>query len=153
MYCLPHFAHSQYASQDSHTSRFLYEKLLRGSLLASRTVVLVTHHVDLVLPGAHYLVRMLDGRIDTQGTVSDLRTSGLLEDITHEAEAEAQKETQIVVGEVADAEVEAVEGGNGNQVTTENLSKPRKLVEDEKREQGGVKWKIYKKYLQASYVV
>ncbi|KAJ3937406.1 MAG: hypothetical protein NXY57DRAFT_981367 [Lentinula lateritia] len=135
---------------DSHTSRFLYEKLLRGSLLASRTVVLVTHHVDLVLPGAHYLVRMLDGRIDTQGTVSDLRTSGLLEDITHEAEAEAQKETQIVVGEVADAEVEAVEGGNGNQVTTENLSKPRKLVEDEKREQGGVKWKIYKKYLQAS---
>ncbi|GAW07489.1 multidrug resistance-associated ABC transporter [Lentinula edodes] len=135
---------------DSHTSRFLYEKLLRGSLLASRTVVLVTHHVDLVLPGAHYLIRMLDGRIDTQGTVADLRASGLLEDITHEAEAEAQKDTQVAVGEVADAEVEAVEGENGNQVTTEKLSKPRKLVEDEKREQGGVKWKIYKKYLQAS---
>ncbi|KAJ4488293.1 ABC transporter type 1, transmembrane domain-containing protein [Lentinula aciculospora] len=136
---------------DSHTSRFLYEKLLRGPLLASRTVILVTHHIDLVLPGAHYLVRMLDGRIDTQGTVADLRASGLLEDIAHEAEAQAQRETQAVAAEeTAAVEVEALEGEDLSKDSTEETKKPRKLVEDEKREQGGVKWRIYKKYLQAS---
>ncbi|KIK63814.1 hypothetical protein GYMLUDRAFT_40900 [Collybiopsis luxurians FD-317 M1] len=131
---------------DSHTSRFLYEKLLRGPLLASRTVILVTHHIDLVLPGAHYLVRMLDGRIDTQGTVADLRASGLLEGIAHEAEAEAQKEEEDTVPE---EDAEAGEGMKDPAVKTTN-KKPRKLVEDEKREQGGVKWRIYQKYLRAS---
>ncbi|KAJ3842758.1 hypothetical protein EV361DRAFT_888642 [Lentinula raphanica] len=136
---------------DSHTSRFLYEKLLCGPLLASRTVILVTHHVELVLPGAHYLVRMLDGRIDTQGTIADLRASGVLEDIAHEAEAVAQEETQVVAAEEAVAEeIGAVEGDSPVKDTGDRLKKPRKLVEDEKREQGGVKWRIYKKYLQAS---
>ncbi|CAK5281621.1 unnamed protein product, partial [Mycena citricolor] len=63
---------------DSHTAQTLFEKCLTGPLLANRTVVLVTHHVELVLPGAHYLVRMLDGRVDTHGTVRDLRAQGLL---------------------------------------------------------------------------
>ncbi|KXN90438.1 ATP-dependent bile acid permease [Leucoagaricus sp. SymC.cos] len=35
---------------DSHTLRFLYEHLLRGPLLVNRTVIFVTHHVELVLP-------------------------------------------------------------------------------------------------------
>ena len=41
--------------------------------------ILVTHHVELVLPGAYYLVRMLDGRIDTQGTIKELQAQGVLE--------------------------------------------------------------------------
>ncbi|KAE9406993.1 hypothetical protein BT96DRAFT_963262 [Gymnopus androsaceus JB14] len=130
---------------DSHTSRFLYEKLLRGPLLASRTVILVTHHVDLVLPGAHYLVRMLDGRIDTQGTVADLRAQGVLDDITHEAEAEAHKEEKAVAAEESPAAADETVKD-----PTDQAKKPRKLVEDEKREHGGVKWRIYKKYLEAS---
>ncbi|KAF9070335.1 multidrug resistance-associated ABC transporter [Rhodocollybia butyracea] len=125
---------------DSHTSRFLYENLLQGPLLASRTVVLVTHH-EFVLPGAHYLVRMLDGRIDTQGTVADLRALGILQELTREAEAEAHKEKKV-----AETATEA----EGEDVAKDDTKKPRKLVEDEKREQGGVKWKIYQKYLQAS---
>ncbi|TFY73932.1 hypothetical protein EWM64_g10080 [Hericium alpestre] len=70
---------------DSHTARFLYEKLLLGTLLAHRTVVLVTHHVELILPGTYYLVRMLDGRIDTQGVVGELRKHGILDKLTHDA--------------------------------------------------------------------
>ncbi|KAJ6610659.1 hypothetical protein B0H10DRAFT_1953686 [Mycena sp. CBHHK59/15] len=75
-------------SLDSHTARFLFDKLLKGPLTAHRTVVRVpsgrsvygipasSDHVDLVLSGARYLVRMLDGRIDTQGAVEDLRAQG-----------------------------------------------------------------------------
>ncbi|TFK37596.1 multidrug resistance-associated ABC transporter [Crucibulum laeve] len=130
---------------DSHTSRFLYEELLRGPLLANRTVILVTHHIGLVLPGAYYLVRMLDGRIDTQGTVKELRAQGILDEITHDAEAEVHKE------EIVEAETLAVaEADETQEPASAETKKPRKLIKDEHRETGGVKWSIYKKYLKAS---
>ncbi|KAJ7123089.1 multidrug resistance-associated ABC transporter [Mycena epipterygia] len=127
---------------DSHTSQFLFEKCLQGPLLASRTVILVTHHVELVLPGAHYVVRMLDGRIDTQGTVKELRAQGVLDEIvTHEAAVEVKKEKLAVVADTVDAQTpgEQTEG-----------KKPRKLVEVEHRETGSVKWSVYRAYLAAS---
>ncbi|KAJ7468712.1 hypothetical protein FB451DRAFT_1560403 [Mycena latifolia] len=126
---------------DSHTSRLLYDKCLRGPLLANRTVILVTHHVELVLPGAHYVVRMLDGRIDTQGTVKELRAQGVLEEITHEAAVEVKKEELALPVDVADPDT------TGAQV---EAKKPRKLVEDEHREIGAVKWGVYQTYLAAS---
>ncbi|RDB18199.1 ATP-dependent bile acid permease [Hypsizygus marmoreus] len=128
---------------DSHTSRFLYERLLRGPLLANRTVILVTHHVELVLPGAHYLVRMLDGRIDTQGTIKDLQAQGVLEHIKQDAAVEVQKE-EVVLAE----DIPAVDNGEEKKVIDAKM--PRKLVKDEHRETGGVKWSIYKSYLKAS---
>ncbi|KAF7314389.1 ABC bile acid [Mycena kentingensis (nom. inval.)] len=124
---------------DAHTARFLFEKLFRGSLLANRTVILVTHHVDLVLPGTHFLVRMLDGRIDTQGTVEHLRTTGVLDDIAHDAGLDAPMEG-----------AQAEEGDKGTAAEPMRITKPRKLVKDEHRAIGGVKWSVYNVYLQAS---
>ncbi|KAI0639291.1 multidrug resistance-associated ABC transporter [Trametes polyzona] len=137
---------------DSHTARFLYEKLFRGPLLANRTVILVTHHVELVLPGAHYLVRMLDGRIDTQGTVKDLRASGVLDDIAQVEELEAHKEEQAVEAtKEDDLDAEADAEANGDEgAAPKGKKKPRKLVEEEHRETGSVKWHIYNTYLKAS---
>lgn len=113
------------------------------------TQVLVTHHVELVLPGTYYLVRMLDGRIDTQGTVKDLRARGVLDDITHDESVDAHKEEQAVEAAVpADAVTETAEDAPA----TDAAKKPRKLIEEEKREEGSVKWNIYKTYLKASSV-
>ncbi|KAI0372366.1 multidrug resistance-associated ABC transporter [Pilatotrama ljubarskyi] len=138
---------------DSHTAHFLYEKLFRGPLLANRTVILVTHHVDLVLPGAHYLVRMLDGRIDTQGTVKDLQARGMLGDIARVEEIEAHKEEQAVenakVEENPNAEIDA-EATEATAAAPGGKKKPRKLIEEEHRETGSVKWHIYNTYLKAS---
>ncbi|KAF7331551.1 ATP-dependent bile acid permease [Mycena kentingensis (nom. inval.)] len=125
---------------DSHTSRFLYENCLQGPLVANRTVILVTHHVELVIPAAHYLVRMLDGRIDTQGTIGELRAQGVLEEIKHDAAVEVEKEEQAAVA--PDAPVE--------EAVAAETKKPRKLVEDEHREVGSVKWSVYNAYLVAS---
>lgn len=107
----------------------------------------MTHHVELVLPGTYYLVRMLDGRIDTQGTVKDLRARGVLDDITHDESVEAHKEEQATET-AASADVAVVEGEAS--ATEEAAKKPRKLIEEEKREEGSVKWNIYKTYLKAS---
>lgn len=108
----------------------------------------MTHHVELVLPGADYLVRMLDGRIDTQGTVKDLRAQGVLESITQDVQANE---------EAVASDVQISANLKSNEDVTPKLAeddkKPRKLIEDEHREVGGVKWSIYQVYLKASYVV
>ncbi|KAJ7186191.1 hypothetical protein C8R46DRAFT_1343242 [Mycena filopes] len=127
---------------DSHTARLLFDKLLRGPLMAHRTVILVTHHVDLVLSGAHYLVRMLDGRIDTQGTVQDLRAQGVLDHITHDAKAE--EPPAAVEDAIADLD------SDDDPEAVKKANKPRTLVKDEHRAVGGVKWVIYKSYLKVS---
>ncbi|KAI0696160.1 multidrug resistance-associated ABC transporter [Cytidiella melzeri] len=132
---------------DSHTARFLFEKLLQGPLLANRTVILVTHHVELVLPGAFYLVRMLDGRIDTHGTVKDLRARGVLEEITHDESVAAHKDEQQAAKEAPHIDPATADDPDAPQ---EKAKKPRKLIEEEKREQGSVKWNIYRTYLKAS---
>ncbi|KAJ7865666.1 hypothetical protein B0H13DRAFT_2253973 [Mycena leptocephala] len=124
---------------DSHTARVLFDRLFCGPLLKNRTVVLVTHHIDLFLPanglGAQYIVRMLDGRIDMQGTVQDLRAHGLLDAIKHELPSEAAS----VDNKESDTEAKAA---SAQPVT--------KLVEDEEQAKGGVEWRIYKTYLKAS---
>ncbi|TFY66276.1 hypothetical protein EVG20_g4808 [Dentipellis fragilis] len=138
-------------TQDSHTARLLFEKLLQGPLLAHRTVILVTHHVELVLPGAYYLIRMLDGRIDTQGTVADLRAQGVLDDIAQEEEVKAHEQEQAVSAKEEVAEETAIETipGAKEANTPAKGKKVRKLVKDEERETGGVKWHIYMTYLKA----
>lgn len=106
--------------------------------------------MELVVPGAYYLVRMLDGRIDTHGTIKDLRAQGILDDIAQDAEVEVQKEKDALIAkETVSAEEAAIEG-EGEQKDDTTAKKPRKLVKDEHRETGGVKWSIYNSYLKAS---
>ncbi|KAI0772966.1 multidrug resistance-associated ABC transporter [Trametes elegans] len=134
---------------DSHTARFLFERLFRGPLLENRTVVLVTHHVELVLSGAYYLIRMLEGRIAVQGTVNDLRASGVLEkvakleDHTIDALAEDQTLESVLEADVTETVVNA-------KPSPDERRKPRKLIEAEQRAEGSVKWPIYNVYLKAS---
>jgi hypothetical protein len=101
---------------------------------------------------------MLDGRIDAQGTVQDLRARGMLDHIAHDASAEAHNE------EVAQTDEDAIKDGATEGAASsptdvaatasalDTAKKPRKLVKEEHRETGGVKWSIYKSYLKASCV-
>ncbi|KAG9037596.1 hypothetical protein FRB95_004816 [Tulasnella sp. JGI-2019a] len=157
------------AAVDSHTARHLYDNVLLGCLMENRTCILVTHHVDLVQPGAHYLVRMLDGRIDTQGTIKDLEARGLLEGIVQDsileikdkdasgnktpsddaetiAEAAIEGKTVVEVKKASD-ELAAIGAASASGSTVKT---PKRLVKDEERAKGNVKFKIYKTYLEAS---
>ena len=88
---------------------------------------------------------MLDGRIDTQGTPEELRSRGLLDELVHESQAE---EEPVVVS--AEELATVVEGDVGEE--TVKAKKPKKLIEDEARATGRVKFSVYKSYLKASYV-
>ena len=90
---------------------------------------------------------MLDGRIDAQGTPKDLRAQGVLEEITHDESVHAAQQEEVVLSkEGEDLEAEALK----DDATKNKKKSPRKLVKDEHREEGSVKWSIYNTYLKAT---
>jgi hypothetical protein len=92
---------------------------------------------------------MLDGRIDAQGTPKDLRARGVLEEITHDENVHAaQQEETVQAKEGEEPEIEVLK--DDDTAVKEKKKSPRKLVKDEHREEGSVKWGIYNTYLKAT---
>lgn len=118
-------------------------------LLHGRTVVLVTHHVELVLPGAHFVIQMVDGRIATQGAVADLRAQGVLAAVIPEELGEAAEDRHATLVEQKTTEEVSSRHRYENEADKVANKQPRKLVQDEERQVGAVKWQIYKTYLRA----
>lgn len=114
-----------------------------------RTIILVTHHVDLVLPAASYLVRMSDGRIEYQGTIDNLREGKLLGSSTSSIDAQGES-TQEAFERERRMTINTL-GEDGIVTELDRMDKkPKKLILDEHREVGDVKWVIYKTYLKAT---
>jgi ABC-type multidrug transport system ATPase subunit len=73
--------------------------------------ILVSHHVELLLPSADYLIRVVDGRIDAQGTPDELRAAGELDGLVALEETEATQDEPVVNSETVEGEVVAAEEG------------------------------------------
>ena len=63
---------------DAHTAQFIFEECLTGTLLRNRTVILVTHHVALCLPGADYIVTLRDGYVEQACPAYDAKVDHLV---------------------------------------------------------------------------
>ncbi|CAE6413166.1 unnamed protein product [Rhizoctonia solani] len=129
---------------DSHTAELIVKHCFLGPLMKHRTVILVTHHVDLVLPAVSWVVKLYEGQIESQGTVAQLRESGALSSIRA-----GQKEIELT------EEVITTEAGEDQTGGPKDPNKvARKLVDDEKKASGSVGIAVYKTYLSAaSYVL
>ncbi|KIR99113.1 ATP-binding cassette transporter [Cryptococcus deuterogattii 2001/935-1] len=64
---------------DAHTARHLYEQILQGPLIQGRTVILVTHQVNMVSPAADMVVMLDNGIVTASGSPSELAASGALD--------------------------------------------------------------------------
>lgn len=62
------------------------------------------------MPSTDYLVRLLDGRVEAQGTPAELRAAGELDGLIALEEAEAAKDGPVIASEEVEQEVQAVEG-------------------------------------------
>ena len=123
--------------------------------------------MELVLPGAYYYIQMQDGHIEVQGTVQELRQQGILEDLEVELVSEkpglslnddddgSNPDEKLDKPGVPET-VPAVSIGpdrawiQAQQDGDKHRKKPRKLIEEEARQTGSVRWVIYKTYLRAS---
>ncbi|KAG0327706.1 hypothetical protein BG000_000839 [Podila horticola] len=111
---------------DSHTGKHLFSTLT-GPLVQGRTVVMVTHQVQLTLSHADYVVALKDGEV--VGSVSPM----------------------------LDVEQQASETGtlNSENLVLKDNNKPVekplvKLIEDENKSEGAVSWRVYRIYALAA---
>jgi len=155
-----------FSAVDANVGRQLFEKALTGELGRGRTRILVTHHVALCLPKTKYTVLLGEGSVLHAGTVEELRKSGSLKAILAQDIEEQQKAEEEAKAHSAP---EVDDGGGLQQVTSgrsirsrrrssiakqdtepDQLKVPKKFTEDEKREQGAIKYTVYAEYIRAS---
>ncbi|KAL4065665.1 hypothetical protein V8B97DRAFT_2019002 [Scleroderma yunnanense] len=132
------YASSQYVLLDDPLSAvdagiqgILIEKLLCGQLLQNRTVILVTHHLELVLPQASYLIRVQDGKIVEKGSVKGFRGLSL----SHFPSRDSPRQEQ-----------QQAEESRRNEGYPPSISH----IQDESVEKGGIRFSTYMTYLGAS---
>ena len=75
---------------DAHTAHHLYTECLKGDLMHNRTVILVSHHVQLCAPGARYIVVLDNGRIQFQGDKDKFNASGVIRSLIQSGVADVE---------------------------------------------------------------
>ncbi|KAI1298559.1 P-loop containing nucleoside triphosphate hydrolase protein [Xylaria venustula] len=148
-----------FSAVDAHVGRHIFEKCLNGELGVGRTRILVTHHVALCESKTKYLIELGDGHVAHAGLVSELEETGTLEQIRSHEQGEAElryEEHTLDEGEMTVVNSEQISQTDGD-ATEEPLTKipskthqPRKFVEEEKKEEGAIKARVYSTYLKYS---
>ncbi|OJJ42757.1 hypothetical protein ASPZODRAFT_20284 [Penicilliopsis zonata CBS 506.65] len=131
-----------FSAVDAHTAHHLYEHALTGELAANRTRILVTHHLHLCLPHADYLVSLDQTGIRYSGSVSELRSKGLLCDL----DAQNTDDPTTAKQEPKSALQACVFAPDDDEDDTPKSH--RRFVEEEERASGNVKWAVYWQYMQ-----
>ncbi|KAF7337494.1 P-loop containing nucleoside triphosphate hydrolase protein [Mycena sanguinolenta] len=138
------------AAVDMHTATHIVQNCLTGTFARDRTIILVTHHISLCLPIAHYLVELSQGKVLRQGTIKSFEESGVLQKVV-EAEDYGFQEQEEEEVSAASVTVE----NEADSVAPEIVKKPRsngKLIEAEARAEGRVSWRTYMTYIRAAGV-
>ncbi|CAO3587547.1 unnamed protein product [Absidia cylindrospora] len=124
---------------DIHTAKHLYDHCLKGELMIDRTIILVTHYVELCLEGADYIVAIKDGCVETAGDPLEVLKSGVLGDPSTFAKTQHKDamEEQIQEGPIPTISqyTKAAKSGDGS-----------KLVKDETHAEGEVSRSVYSIY-------
>lgn len=113
---------------DSHTAQHIYSRCLLGEIMRHRTVILVTHAVDLCLPGAAFVVAMEHGEVISATSPSSSRV-----DLARIADA---NESAIAIAHDEDL---AVQEAKTHVAET--------LVKEETQSEGAVSLDVYRTYM------
>ncbi len=142
---------------DSHTAKWIFNNCINGPLMKGRTCILVTHNTSLCVPSSDHVVLLDNGRIDIQGSATEVITSGKLgEEIQNRSRpgsAHVSRVPSRVPSSVGDESGTTLidDGGNGSTNGKPMPKKEAKLKDamEETKATGSVKWPVIKLYLGA----
>ena len=142
---------------DSHTAKWIFNNCIKGPLMQNRTCILVSHNTTLCVPSADYVVLLDNGRVDIQGSATEVIVSGKLgEEIQNKSRPGSAPVSRVPsrvpssVGEESGATL-VDDGGHGSGVGQPPAKKDSKLnnAMEETKATGSVKWPVIKLYLGA----
>lgn len=142
-----------FGAVDVHVGRWIFENALTGELGQGRTRILVTHHPALCLSRANFAVVLGHGTVEHAGQVDDLKKYGSLTNILEREAAEAANEgDEIMLDDGVEQEHQRTMSVSSAKVDLNGTAKakPKTFVEEEHRETGGIKIRIYLEYFRAS---
>lgn len=148
---------------DAQTARHLHVYCLMGPLMKNRTVILVTHQVNLVAPSAAYVVSLQDGQVVAAGSPSELVASGDLELSEEEIErsdtptsstlaADSDEPVDIIEENLDGIEHDALDGKkkmDADQAAPEAIRLAKQLVATELQGSGVIKLSTYMLYFKS----
>ncbi|RYP74275.1 hypothetical protein DL771_003096 [Monosporascus sp. 5C6A] len=142
---------------DSHTAKWIFTNCINGPLMKGRTCILVTHNTTLCAPSCDYVVMLDNGRVDIQGSATEVIASGKLgEEIQNRSRPGSSHVSRVPsrvpssVGEESGATL-IDDGGNrctSGKPMTKKETKSQEAMEETKAT-GSVKWPVIKLYLNA----
>ncbi|KAL5522541.1 hypothetical protein ACEPAG_8557 [Sanghuangporus baumii] len=152
---------------DVHTAHHLFHECLMGELVHGRTIILVSHHVQLCVDGVEYVVALDNGRAWFSGKPEDFKSSGVMDRLIHSGHVvtpEGVKKVKagksfsfnssssMAIDAPAKAGKIASDSKSKHPLLTTKASSlsenktPRKLVEEEKRAVGNIGKDVWKTY-------
>lgn len=157
---------------DTRVQNHIVKHALLGPIAKGRRIILVTHHVNLLINSAALVVSMRHGKIEHQGSPTDLQAQGVIT-TSGNRERRTPNDTEA---ESASSSADATSPNTSDEGASSRLrpgppfldsatkatsSKrpaelasgartPRLLHQEEKRREGAVSWVFYRTYLQAS---
>jgi ABC-type multidrug transport system ATPase subunit len=117
-----------------------------------RTVILVSHHVQLCVPGATYVVALDNGRVQFEGSRDSFQNSAVMRTLVHSTDIVDVKDQ---AGEALEEKTEADQSSEYSSTIASpgdvkaEKKPPRKLVEEETRAVGRIKGDIWATYFRA----
>ncbi|KAF7319859.1 P-loop containing nucleoside triphosphate hydrolase protein [Mycena kentingensis (nom. inval.)] len=133
------------AAVDMHTATHIVDNVLNGPLARDRTIILVTHHINLCHPVAHYIVELNNGRIIRQDTIEQIKETGKLFEVVKSPDRPYFEEADAVPSDVETPKRARPE-------TPKRVRGDGKLIDAELRAEGQVSWRTYLTYIRAAGV-
>ncbi|KAI8865588.1 hypothetical protein GQ42DRAFT_129301, partial [Ramicandelaber brevisporus] len=143
---------------DSHTAKHILDECLTNfasPVVAGRTIILVTHHINLCLHGAAYVVCMKNGRVTAAGAPDAVIASGRLAEITELVDMPPSRSGSSECAEPRESHPDAMiaptpaMSAAPTVSTVSTASDDGRLTEDEERESGGIKLDVLLTYVRA----
>ena len=147
---------------DAHTAHHLYHECLKGELMQGRTIILVSHHLQLCAPGASYITALDNGRVLFEGSKEAFHSSGIMKTLVQSTESSgdvddregkvtSEKGEEIILAEELNPSSETSSTvAQSNPASIKADKKPaRKLMEEEKRAVGRVARTVWETYIRA----
>lgn len=134
---------------DAHTSSFILKRLFQGPLMNGRTVILVSHHIQLVSPAASYIVALDNGDVTYAGDRAGFIAGGFMQEIDDEPKLESSTASTSETAASTPPTEKEDESDVSEETTAAATRKPRKLVEDEQRSTGRIALRVWKAYIKS----
>jgi len=147
---------------DAHTARHLYDECLLGPPCQGRTVILVSHHTQLVVPRSKYVLALENGSVEYVGPSEEYMRSPRFQEVGA-TEDEEDRDVKATTKPMMDKEMalrnekEGISSESSSVFGMHDLDNvqpsdppskgPKKLIEDETRAIGQVGWHVYRRYM------